>query len=274
MAIKTIFRDSASDFLAITEDFLLSQPILHNLILTILHARIDYPEPGRYWAAFEHDRVVGVVIQSPVTFPATLSPMSPAAAVALVNAIAAQGIRLNGINGEAATAAAFAGQWNETSNAPAVPFQANRLYELMHLAEAPRVPGRFRQASQNDRQLLVDWANAFDAEVGEHPADNQLRVGRWLAAGELWVWEDSRVVSMAVSRGAVAGVARIGGVYTPPGQRRHGYAAACVHALSLLLRQNGSRCVLYTDLANPTSNSIYRKIGYQAVAEVLRYRFG
>jgi predicted GNAT family acetyltransferase len=31
--------------------------------------------------------------------------------------------------------------------------------------------------------------------------------------------------------------------------------------------------MLYTDLANPTSNSIYRRIGYRAVAEVLRYGF-
>jgi uncharacterized protein len=33
------------------------------------------------------------------------------------------------------------------------------------------------------------------------------------------------------------------------------------------------RCILYTDLGNPTSNSIYRRIGYRAVAECLRYRF-
>ena len=47
----------------------------------------------------------------------------------------------------------------------------------------------------------------------------------------------------------------------------------CVHALSSRLRDAGYRCILYTDLANPTSNSIYRRIGYRAVAEALRYRF-
>jgi uncharacterized protein len=35
----------------------------------------------------------------------------------------------------------------------------------------------------------------------------------------------------------------------------------------------GLRCALYTDLGNPTSNSIYRRIGYRALAEVVRYRF-
>ena len=66
---------------------------------------------------------------------------------------------------------------------------------------------------------------------------------------------------------------RLSGVYTPPEKRKHGYAAACVHALSKQLRVGGYRCILYTDLGNAASNSIYRRIGYRAVAEALRYRF-
>jgi predicted GNAT family acetyltransferase len=31
--------------------------------------------------------------------------------------------------------------------------------------------------------------------------------------------------------------------------------------------------VLFTDLGNPTSNAIYRRIGYEAVAEILGYDF-
>lgn len=78
---------------------------------------------------------------------------------------------------------------------------------------------------------------------------------------------------MAVKRQAVEGVVRISGVYTPAGQRKRGYAEACVHALSKRLCESGFRCILYTDLGNPTSNSIYRRIGFRAVAETLRYRF-
>jgi predicted GNAT family acetyltransferase len=43
--------------------------------------------------------------------------------------------------------------------------------------------------------------------------------------------------------------------------------------LSRRMRDEGYRCILYTDLGNPTSNSVYRRIGYGAVAEGLRYRF-
>ncbi|PYX31650.1 MAG: GNAT family N-acetyltransferase, partial [Acidobacteria bacterium] len=69
------------------------------------------------------------------------------------------------------------------------------------------------------------------------------------------------------------GVVRLSGVYTPPEKRKHGYAAACVHALSKDLRGREYRCILYTDLGNPTSNSIYRRIGYRAAGEALGYRF-
>jgi len=95
-----------------------------------------------------------------------------------------------------------------------------------------------------------------------------------LAAGQIWLWDQNgETTSMAVSRKPAQGVVRLSGVSTPPEKRKHGYAAACVHALSKDLRGRGYRCILYTDLGNPTSNSIYRRIGYKAVAEALRYRF-
>ena len=43
--------------------------------------------------------------------------------------------------------------------------------------------------------------------------------------------------------------------------------------MSRVLTDRGLRCVLFTDLANPTSNAIYRRIGYEAVAEILGYDF-
>lgn len=121
---------------------------------------------------------------------------------------------------------------------------------------------------------MLLWTRAFQQEIGESADDTELRVDRGLAAGQLWLWDLSGdAVSMAVSRESVHAVVRLSGVYTPVEKRRHGYAAACVHALSKQLCDAGYRCILYTDLGNPTSNSIYRRIGYRAVAEALRYRF-
>jgi len=275
MDIKIAFTHDPALVLSVAGAFLASQPVLHNLILSILHARVAGPEPGRYWVARDGamDKAVGVVLQSPVTFPATLTPMKPRTVAAMVDAIAEAGVSLPGVNGDAATAAGFAGQWTERCKSAATPFMGNRLYELLELGEAPEVAGKFRPAGPSDRSLMIEWTRAFQVEVGEPANDIELRVDSALAAGHLWLWYDGETKSMAVSREPVEGVVRVSGVYTPVGKRKHGYAEACVHALSKHLRDGGYRSVLFTDLANPTSNSIYRRIGYRAVAEVLRYRF-
>lgn len=274
MGINVLFSEDPAFVLNRAGVFLSSQPVLHNLILTILHARVAQGDPGRYWMAVQREDTVGVVVQSPLTFPATLTPMEPPVTTAMADAIAEAGVALPGINGEAATAALFAGQWSERSKSAATPFQGNRLYEFLESGQAPKIEGKLRQAGPIDRSLMILWTRAFQQEIGESANDTELRVDRGLAARQLWLWDRSgETVSMAVSREPVHGVVRLSGVYTPPDKRRHGYAAACVHALSKQLGDAGYRCILYTDLGNPTSNSIYRRIGYRAVAEALRYRF-
>jgi predicted GNAT family acetyltransferase len=98
-------------------------------------------------------------------------------------------------------------------------------------------------------------------------------VDRRLPLGDFWIWTDDRAVSVAALSSPVAGVARVQCVYTPSAQRGRGYAGACVADLSALTLASGHRPILYTDLGNPTSNSVYRRIGFRAVAEGLVYRF-
>jgi L-amino acid N-acyltransferase YncA len=81
-------------------------------------------------------------------------------------------------------------------------------------------------------------------------------------------------VSMAAARATAAGVARVAFVYTLPEHRRHGYAAAGVAALSTRLLGQGVNCILHTQLHNATSNGVHRRIGYEAMGEVLIYRCG
>jgi uncharacterized protein len=274
MEFKVLFSEDPGFVLRRADEFLSSQPVLHNLILWILHSRMAQGDPGRYWIAFHGEKPVGVVVQSPLDYPATLTPMDSRAVMAVVDGIAQAGATLPGVNGDAATAASFAGQWGERCKSAAIPFQGMRLYELLELGEVTRVEGKLRQAASSDRSLMIQWTRAFQNEINEPADDTELRVDRQLAAGQLWVWDQhGETTSMAGSRTPVQGVVRLSGVYTPPEKRRHGYAAACVHALSKHLRAGGYRCILYTDLGNPTSNSIYRRIGYRAAAEALRYRF-
>lgn len=248
-------------------------PVRHNVILTLLHARVAYPAPGRYWVVSGDEEPEGVVFQSPLDFVATITPMSFTAVAAAVDGVAEAGVRLPGVNGEAGAAARFAGQWTERLGTAAFPDQGQRIYEVER-ADAPTgVPGSLRPAEAGDRDRLVEWMQGFQADTGETGTDAALLVDLRLPVGHFWVWDDDGPVSLAALTPPVAGVVRVQAVYTPPERRRRGYAAACVAAVSEAVLANGDRCILYTDLGNPTSNRVYRSIGYQAVAEALRYRF-
>jgi len=43
--------------------------------------------------------------------------------------------------------------------------------------------------------------------------------------------------------------------------------------MTAMLLERRRFCFLFTDLGNPTSNAIYRRIGYEPVSDVDRYLF-
>jgi uncharacterized protein len=112
---------------------------------------------------------------------------------------------------------------------------------------------------------------AFVAEVDQPDVDVETLVERRIANGNLWIWDNKGPVSMASLSVPAAGVARVSLVYTPPELRGQGYAYACVAALTRHALARGLRCALFADLKNPTSNGIYRRIGYRRVAEMLTF---
>lgn len=273
MVIKVTYSEDAAWVLDTAKEFLAASPIRHNLILTLLNARTERFMPGRYWLATDRDTVIGVALQSPLDFPITVTPMSVEAVTAVTGAIAEAKVSLPGVNGEAATAACFAGQWTEHCGLAATPCQGQRIYEVTEVEESAVTKHRLRQASANDYELLLNWVEGFHADINE-PRDNLSRVVESrLVAGKFWLLADSEPVSMASHSQMIAGVVRMQMVYTPPSKRNRGYARSCVGSLSRHFIAQGYRCMLYTDLSNPVSNSIYRRVGYRAVAEGLRYRF-
>ncbi len=253
--------------------FLASDPVRHNVILTLLHSRLALREPGRYWVVELGGTAAGVVFQSPLHYPATVTPMPERVVVAAIDAIVPDRVHLPGVTGEAGTAACFAGHWTERARVGADPHLAQRIYEIDAVIERGRAGGRLRRVGRAERDLAVRWLDAFQTEIGEGHSDSFDVVNRRIAAGELWLWDDDGPVAVAGVFAPVASVARVGPVFTPPERRSRGYATALVAAVSAAVLDAGDRCILYTDLANPTSNAIYRAIGYRAVAEVLRYRF-
>ncbi|MBV8349931.1 MAG: GNAT family N-acetyltransferase [Mycolicibacterium sp.] len=189
------------------------------------------------------------------------------------------GIKPSGVRGPRDTAEAFAAAWcAATGGVGAVSLQ-ERLYRLNTLVKPAGVEGHAHAAGPSDFDVLTEWLMRFGSEAfGEHL--DQAASARSVQAAKglgdeylLWTVQDRRV-SMAAVRSPVAGVSRIGPVYTPTAERGRGYGSAVTAAAALWGRQHGADdVVLFADVANPTSNHIYQRIGFQLVSDYARINF-
>jgi len=153
------------------------------------------------------------------------------------------------------------------------------IYELTEVNHPPH-SGKIRLLEERDMTFYPYWINAFFSaqtygtttmEIPHDLEDAYYRLGKKC----IYCLEvNDTVVSIAGLNREMPNVIGVGPVYTPPYWRGKGYASSCVAQVSQLALERGfKKCVLYTDLANPTSNSIYQRIGYRAIADSLMLKF-
>jgi len=220
---------------------------------------------GIWVAVLEGGEVAGVAMHTPPhnLFLPRLKPGLPSQ---IAVALARSGRTLPGVTGEVGSVDEFARTWATQTGIVSHRSHALRMYRSGPVSPPRSVRGQSRAAGRGDRALLMQWLTQFHAEaVPDSPADDVAElVERRLAHYETWLWcvEDTPVSLAGCSRPA-AGLARVGPVYTPSEHRRRGYGAAVTaHATQVALDGGAAQVVLYTDLANPTSNAIYQSIGY------------
>jgi predicted GNAT family acetyltransferase len=142
-----------------------------------------------------------------------------------------------------------------------------RMYRLAKLIRPAGVPGAAASAAPADIELVVEWLAAFHREATPHVPVEDWRAlaARRIASGQVHLWhDDGAPVALAAVSAPAAGVARVAPVYTPPERRRKGYGTAVTAEATVAAMTGGAEhLALYTDLANPTSNSIYQAIGYR-----------
>lgn len=177
------------------------------------------------------------------------------------------------VRGHRSSAAAFADAWRGATGRRAVETRVDVLHRLDVLRRPTGVAGEARPLVGGDHGLVTTWLDGFFADVFGEPADPPARADYLrdvLAAnGRVVLWTvDGVAVSMARVHAPAVGVSRIGPVYTPPEHRGHGYAAAVTAAAVDDAHHRGARdVVLFADAANPVSTGVYRRIGFEPVAE-------
>ena len=265
-----VFVDRAGDFL----EKRIEDNVLATVTLDVLAGR-RFGSPPLFGLGLDaQDRVRWIGLRTP-PLPMLAAELDAADAGPLTDRWLDEDPDVPGVNAQPATCQGIAAAWRARTGGSSACRIRMAMHQLERVIDPPRpAAGDLRPAVAADMSLLVEWWHAFarDARV------NVVRVAPSVQARieqrRLLVWEDGRPASMVGVNGPVAGVVRVGPVYTPDALRRRGYAGTAVAAASRrALAAGARRCALFTDLSNPTSNKIYAEVGYRRFADWEEHEF-
>jgi uncharacterized protein len=269
------------EFLTAATPFLLEREAEHNLIFGVASTLRDDPDQYAgppYLATVQHaDRVVMAALRTP-PFSLVLSEAGDPAATRLLAEDTLE-MDLERVQGPIDVVREFVAIRRTHGGPAGRRVLGERIYRLTRVIPTRPVPGFMRLVAPDDRPLVAGWIHDFMLEaLGEDDRPSAERAAeRWVAGhgGSLYLWEDDgAVVSLAGVRGPTPRGIRVGPVYTPPEVRGRGYASALVGAASQAQLDSGRTFVfLFTNVANPTANRIYRAIGYEPVRDIDVYEF-
>ena len=190
----------------------------------------------------------------------------------LVEGIMKNDVPMPGVITENKLGMAFAKTYSEATGKEYRINKNMRQYVLTDVNPEISITGKLRLSRKEDMAFLPYWKEGFQHDCFSHPAVPKSDPEPYhylINTGRLYIMENDGIpVSMAMINREMQNVCGVSNVYTPPYFRGKGYASSCVAELSRIILKKGYKsCVLYTDLDNPTSNSIYQKIGYKPICD-------
>jgi len=245
--------------------------------------KTDWRDPKNWFMAtiFDESSLHITAIMTPphlLTLYATDNKINDEALDFLVSSLVDSNIYIPGVMSEKNLAEKFAQKYTDKKGLKFEIYKNQRIYELVEVN--PKIPsvGNLRLANESDMSFFPYWAEAFNSDCFEMPIiikDDLESYHYHISQNRLYILEDSGMpVSMARIGRDLVETCVVNYVYTPPYLRGKGYASSCVAKISQIGLERGfKKCVLYTDLSNPTSNSIYQKIGYVPICDSSDIRF-
>ena len=284
MMVEILSHDDASELISLSGAYLELNESENSLPIGLAYTLAKNPlhfgsEPLLLLSILEQGRPVGVVVMTPPR-RIILSRMDTRVEVAMVHLmrfLRGTDTPIPGVVGPAAEAQAFSDCWAESvpGGSPRVAMRM-RVFEVRKVADVPLSPGKLRLAGMDDHPLMARWIVAFSESIGE-PVDldrAKSNAEQYIHDEQLYIWDRGGPVSIAKESRPTRNGTTINTVYTPLEHRNKGYATSCVFSLTKkLLSDRYSFCSLYTDLSNPTSNSIYSRIGYVPLGDALAFDF-
>lgn len=275
--MNVVSFSNAADFAQHTRTLLHQHEAEHGMLLGLIAAAVAQPASLAMWSVEAAGQCVAAAVANDVNLFVSKGP--DAAWLALAASVASEQRNVPGVVGPAASAEAMAQAWAVLRGGRAYVAMDQGVFACSHIV-APQAPaaGCAVQATLDDIASVTDLLAAFHNEAIPHeqrpPEFFEANARARIEAGMAYLWRvgETAVALASLARPSQTGIA-VNAVYTPPTHRRHGYAAALVAHVSAAGLARGKRfCVLYTDLANPTSNGIYQRIGYRRIGDARCYR--
>ena len=287
--MEIIHFDDPGEFQDRVLAYLAQHEAENNLILGVLANLVggEYRDHQPYLTVFRDAGEIQAVSLCTPPHPTLISYESPPPEKEVLRAILTDMQEtlqqdFQGFHGNKKFVSRLVSEWENETGKEAVHTMSMQIYKLEEVQPVSGIPGEMRSVEKKDRPLLEAWFADFYREALKEEPDLkrvQRQVKHYLSADPqirgLTLWETAgQPVSMAGYAGPTPNGIRIGAVYTPPAQRKNGYASALTARLSQHLLDEGyGFCFLFADLLNPTSNHIYQKIGYKPVCDSDRYLF-
>ena len=223
-------------FVAAADDYLRGDPVRNTVPLSVLAGLLasgpaaygdDPPQFGWHESGGRTD---GAVLRTP-PHPLLVAGLPAGGAAGLLSQLAAT--PPDAANMLERDADEFSAAWARVTGGRSAVHHQMALFRLADLRPPSPVPaGTARVPGERDVDLLAAWTGAFGTETGATVGDPARAVAEWLSYGGMLLWDDNGPAAMACLSRTVAGVCRVGTVYTPPDRRQRGYGGAITTAIS------------------------------------------
>lgn len=283
--MKIEFYEDINKFIDLAFPFLLKKEAENNLAFMIINSLKEnihrYGDYKPYLIIVsERDEIKLISIRTP-PFNQLISYTNELKTIDfLIEELIKKDVDLPGVLGFKQGTERFVKLWCEKKGLQPQLVRHERGYKLVEVAKETIGNKTFIVGTESYQPEILKWAEEMILEAGLMTEANQMnrtlnQIKQDIKEHKIFLLEDNnQPVSMARKAGKTPNGSLINFVYTPPHLRRKGYATECVAKLSnLLLEEGNSYCFLFTDLANPISNSIYQKIGYRPVIDLDQYKF-
>ncbi|MBC7712439.1 MAG: GNAT family N-acetyltransferase [Rhizobacter sp.] len=281
--IKIITHNSLQNFLAANEELLLAQESFHNLILGLAYGIRDgkvITSGPLYFSIEENGKVIACALRSNVERPFIVTQCPDYGIDQLINVLNDEKINLKAVVGEEKTSTYFKDQWTKLNN---LNFKVSihlGVYQCHKVIMPENLSSKLIQGSKEHSEIIRKYISGFFDDCFPDNKNAKEEVAILLTRHLdnktvfLLVNEKNEVVSMDVHARSTLNGGTISLVYTPPEYRGQGFGSTVVALTAQKILDDGKKFVtLFTDLTNPTSNSIYQKVGFVKIGQNIHFDF-